>query len=233
MIHRLPKLPYEITALEPHIDTRTMAIHHRKHHQGYVDNLNKALEGHEDLQARTGFELLQDLDAIPESIRTAVRNNAGGHVNHTIFWSSMSATGGGQPTDQLAEAIDSAFGAFENFKSQFSQAAATHFGSGWAWLCIEDGGGLQVTSTANQDNPISAGLIPILGLDLWEHAYYLNYENRRVDYINAWWNVVNWDQVAGSYGLYELGEGLNELAEWIRAKWAEFEEAWSIPAGNA
>jgi Fe-Mn family superoxide dismutase len=227
MTHKLPKLPYEVSALEPYIDTRTMAIHHDKHHQAYVNNLNKALEGYEDLQSKTVLELLQNLDAVPESIRTAVRNNAGGHINHSMFWLSLSAEGGGQPVGKLAEAINTAFGSFDNFQTQFSQAAATRFGSGWAWLCIEDGGGLKVMSTANQDNPISQGLIPIVGLDVWEHAYYLNYQNRRPDYITAWWNVVDWDYVAGNYGLYQVGEGLNQVAEWARAKWNNLEESWA------
>lgn len=199
MAHELPALPYAHNALEPHIDARTMEIHHGKHHQGYVNNLNKALEGHPNLQSKSVEELLKDLNAIPQDIRTAVRNNGGGHANHSLFWPCMSPSGGGQPSGALAQAIKSAFGSFDSFKDQFSKAAATRFGSGWAWLCVDNGGGLVVTSTPNQDSPLSEGLTPILGLDVWEHAYYLKYQNRRPDYIAAWWNVVNWDQVAKNY----------------------------------
>ena len=226
MTHKLPKLPYEFSALEPHIDTRTMAIHHDKHHAGYVNNLNNALEGYEELQSKSGLELLQNLDAVPDSIRTAVRNNGGGHVNHSMFWLSMSPKGGGQPSGQLADAIETAFGSFDNFKTQFGQTAATRFGSGWAWLCVADDGGLKVMSTANQDNPISEGLVPILGLDVWEHAYYLNYQNRRPDYIAAWWNVVDWDHAADNYALYQVNAGLNQASDWAKAKWAKVEDAW-------
>jgi Fe-Mn family superoxide dismutase len=194
--HECPPLPYPYDALEPHIDTRTMQIHHDKHHQGYVNKLNAALEGHAELQAKTVEELLSDLDALPESIRTAVRNNGGGHANHSLFWPSMSPEGGGEPDGALAQAINAAFGSFDGFKEQFSKAAATRFGSGWAWLCVGSGGSLQVMSTPNQDSPLSQGLTPILGLDVWEHAYYLNYQNRRPDYIAAFWNIVNWDEVA-------------------------------------
>jgi Fe-Mn family superoxide dismutase len=199
MAHELPALPYAHDALEPHIDARTMEIHHGKHHQGYVNNLNNALEGHADLQNKSVEALLQNLGAIPESIRTAVRNNGGGHANHSLFWPCMSPKGGGEPTGELANAIKAAFSSFASFKEQFSKAAATRFGSGWAWLCVDNGGELVVTSTPNQDNPLSEGLTPILGLDVWEHAYYLNYQNRRPDYIAAWWNVVNWEQVAQNY----------------------------------
>jgi Fe-Mn family superoxide dismutase len=199
MAHELPALPYAHNALEPHIDARTMEIHHGKHHQGYVNNLNKALEGQKILQNKSVEELLSDLEAVPESIRAAVRNNGGGHANHSLFWPCMSPNGGGEPSGELAEAIKSTFGSFASFKEQFSTAAATRFGSGWAWLCVDKSGGLVVTSTPNQDNPLSAGLKPILGLDVWEHAYYLNYQNRRPDYIAAWWNVVNWEQVAKNY----------------------------------
>jgi Fe-Mn family superoxide dismutase len=199
MTHELPALPYPYGALEPHIDARTMEIHHGKHHQGYVNNLNKALEGQANLQSKSVEELLQNLEVIPESIRTAVRNNGGGHANHSLFWPCMSPNGGGEPSGELAEAIKAAFGSFANFKEQFSTAAATRFGSGWAWLCLDKGGKLMVTGTPNQDNPLSEGLKPILGLDVWEHAYYLKYQNRRPDYIAAWWNVVNWAQVAKNY----------------------------------
>jgi len=196
MTHKLPDLPYDYNALEPYIDAKTMSIHHGKHHQGYVNNLNTALEKYPDLQNEALVELLADLDTIPADIRTAVRNNGGGHANHSLFWRCMSPQGGGEPKGNLAEAINKSFGSFGNFKEQFTKAAATRFGSGWAWLCVDGNDKLIVTSTPNQDNPISEGLVPILGLDVWEHAYYLNYQNRRPDYIAAWWNVVNWDEVA-------------------------------------
>lgn len=200
MPHELPKLPYSYEALEPHIDARTMEIHHTKHHQTYVNNLNAALEKHHNLQTKSVEELIKDLNAIPEDIRTAVRNNGGGHLNHSMFWLMMSSHGGGEPKGDLVAAIKSAFGDFASFKDQFSKAAAGRFGSGWAWLCIDKSGKLVINSTPNQDNPISDGLKPIVGLDVWEHAYYLKYQNRRADYIGAWWNVVNWDQVAKNYG---------------------------------
>ncbi len=199
MTHELPALPYAHAALEPHIGVRTMEIHHGKHHQAYVNNLNNALKGHADLQGKSIEELLQNLGAIPEAIRGAVRNNGGGHANHSLFWPCMSGDGGGEPGGGLAAAINAACGSFDSFKTQFGQAAATRFGSGWAWLSVDSAGGLVVTSTPNQDNPISEGLKPILGLDVWEHAYYLSYQNRRLDYIAAWWNVVNWAQVAQNY----------------------------------
>jgi Fe-Mn family superoxide dismutase len=199
MAHQLPALPYAHSALEPHIDARTMEIHHGKHHQGYVNNLNAALEGHADLQGKSVEDLLKDLNGVPEGIRMAVRNNGGGHANHSLFWPCMSPDGGGEPGGDLAAAITAAFGSFNDFKDQFSKAAATRFGSGWGWLSVNSNGGLVVSSTPNQDNPLSEGLTPILGLDVWEHAYYLNYQNRRPDYVAAWWNVVNWDQVAKNY----------------------------------
>jgi Fe-Mn family superoxide dismutase len=199
MAHELPKLPYGYDALEPHIDARTMEIHYTKHHQTYINNLNAALEKHPDLQGKSVEDLLKNLNAIPEDIRIAVRNNGGGHLNHTMFWPMMSPNGGGEPKGELAGVINSAFGSFANFKDQFSKAAAGRFGSGWAWLCVDKGGKLTITSTPNQDNPISDGLKPVLGLDVWEHAYYLKYQNRRADYITAWWNVVNWDQIAKNY----------------------------------
>ena len=199
MPHQLPELPYAHDALEPHVDTATMQIHHGKHHQAYVNNLNAAIAGHEDLQQKSAAELVANLDALPEGIRAAVRNNGGGHVNHSMFWTCMSPSGGGAPSGALAEKIDQAFGSFDAFKEQFGKAAATRFGSGWAWLCVGADGGLSVTSTANQDNPISGGgSTPILGLDVWEHAYYLNYQNRRPDYVAAFWNVVDWDAVAAN-----------------------------------
>jgi len=199
MPHELPKLPYSYDALEPHIDARTMEIHHTKHHQAYVNNLNAALEKYPNLQNKSVEELIKDLNAIPEDIRTAVRNNGGGHLNHSMFWPMMSSHGGGEPKGDLVAAIKSAFGDLASFKDQFSKAATGRFGSGWAWLCIDKNGKLVINSTPNQDNPISEGFKPILGLDVWEHAYYLKYQNRRADYIGAWWNVVNWEQVAKNY----------------------------------
>lgn len=199
MAHELPKLPYDYNALEPNIDAKTMEIHHSKHHQGYVNKLNDALKDNPELQNKSVEELLSDLNSLPESIRNGVRNNGGGHANHSLFWPCMSPNAGGKPTGELASAIDSAFGSFDSFKEQFANAAATRFGSGWAWLCVDSSGNLIVNSTPNQDTPISDGLKPILGLDVWEHAYYLNYQNRRPDYINSWWNVVNWDQVAQNF----------------------------------
>jgi len=199
MTHQLPDLPYGHGDLEPHIDARTMEIHHGKHHQAYVNNLNAALEGHPELQDKTALELVANLDAVPEGIRAAVRNNGGGHVNHTLFWTVMSPNGGGAPGGSLGSAIDAAFGSLDAFKQQFHQAGMTQFGSGWAWLVVNGEGGLEVAKTANQDNPVAQGLVPILGIDVWEHAYYLNYQNRRPDYIGAWWNVVNWEQVAANY----------------------------------
>jgi len=196
MAHVLPDLPYSYDALEPSIDAKTMEIHHGKHHQGYVNNLNAALENHPELQEKSVEDLISDLNSIPENIRNAVRNNGGGHANHSLFWPCMGPDGGGTPEGELADAINSAFGSFDDFKDQFSKAAATRFGSGWAWLCVDNNGNLVVTSTPNQDNPISEGLKPVLGLDVWEHAYYLNYQNRRPDYVSSWWNVVNWNQVA-------------------------------------
>lgn len=199
MAHELPDLPYGYDALEPHIDAETMRIHHTKHHQGYVNNLNAALEKHPELGEKTVEQLLSDLDSVPQDIRTAVRNNGGGHANHSLFWPCMAPGAGGAPSGELAAAVDSAFGSFESFRESFAKAAATRFGSGWAWLCAGGGGELLITSTANQDNPVSEGLKPILGLDVWEHAYYLNYQNRRPDYVKAWWNVVNWERVGENF----------------------------------
>lgn len=196
--YELPELPYAANALEPHIDEQTMNIHHGKHHNTYVTNLNNALEGHDDLASKSVEDLISDLNAVPENIRTAVRNNGGGHANHSLFWTIMSPNGGGEPTGELAEAINSTFGSFDAFKEKFAQAAATRFGSGWAWLIVNNGQ-LEVTSTPNQDSPLMEGKTPILGLDVWEHAYYLKYQNRRPDYISAFWNVVNWDEVAKRY----------------------------------
>ncbi len=199
MPFELPKLPYEYVALEPHIDARTMEIHHSKHHNAYTTNLNKALEAHADLQGKSINELLaNNLAIVPEAIRNAVRNNGGGFANHNLFWEIMGPGKGGEPGGELGAAIASTFGSFATFKEQFAAAGVGRFGSGWAWL-IADGGKLAITSTPNQDTPIMEGKTPILGLDVWEHAYYLNYQNRRPDYIAAWWNVVNWDKVAELY----------------------------------
>lgn len=194
MAHELPPLPYAYNALEPHIDETTMQIHHDRHHATYVNNVNAALEGHADLQAKSLHDLLTDINSVPESIRTAVRNNGGGHANHTLFWEVLGPNGGGQPTGALAGAISTTFGSFDKFKEEFAKAATTRFGSGWAWLVVENGN-LAVISTANQDNPVMEGKTPILGLDVWEHAYYLKYQNKRPDYIGAFWNVVNWAEV--------------------------------------
>jgi Fe-Mn family superoxide dismutase len=195
MTYTLPPLPYDYSALEPHVDARTMEIHHTKHHQGYVNNLNAALEKAPNLQGKDLDELLGSLDAVPEEIRTAVRNNGGGHWNHSMFWQIMGPNTGGEPAGALADALRSGFGGFDQFKEKFAAAATSRFGSGWAWL-IADGGKLSIESTPNQDTPVMQGKRPILGLDVWEHAYYLKYQNRRADYIGAWWNVVNWDEVA-------------------------------------
>ncbi|MCD8502229.1 MAG: superoxide dismutase [Bacillaceae bacterium] len=194
----LPELPYSFDALVPHIDEETMKIHHGRHHNTYVTNLNAALEGNSEFQEKSLEELLANLADLPESIRTAVRNNGGGHANHSLFWEILSPNGGGEPTGELAEAITAAFGSFTAFKEEFAKAATTRFGSGWAWLVV-DNGQLKVTSTPNQDTPIMDGITPVLGLDVWEHAYYLNYQNKRPDYIAAFWNVVNWDEVSKRY----------------------------------
>lgn len=199
MAYKLPELPYAYDALEPHFDKETMNIHHTKHHNTYITNVNNALEGNEELLSKSVEELISDLDAVPEDKRTAVRNNGGGHANHSLFWEILSPNGGGNPTGALAEAIDKKFGSFDAFKEEFAKAGATRFGSGWAWLVLNNGE-LEVTSTPNQDSPLMEGKTPLLGLDVWEHAYYLNYQNRRPDYISAFWNVVNWDEVAKRYG---------------------------------
>ena len=198
MPHTLPKLPYEYNALEPHIDAKTMEIHHTKHHQTYIDKLNAALEKYPEFAERPVEDLLKDLNAIPEDIRTAVRNHGGGHYNHSLFWNMMAPNAGGKATGEVATAIDSAFTSFENFQKQFADAAAARFGSGWVWL-VKNNDKLEIISTANQDSPISEGKHVVLGLDVWEHAYYLNYQNKRPDYVNAFWNVVNWDEVGKRY----------------------------------
>lgn len=194
MAYTLPPLPYAYNALEPHIDARTMEIHHTKHHQTYINNVNGAIAG-TDLEKLPVEQLIASLSKVPEDKRTVVRNNGGGHANHTLFWTIMGPGSGGAPTGDLAAAITSTFGSFDTFKEQFGKAATTRFGSGWAWLSL-DKGKLTVESTANQDSPLMEGRTPILGLDVWEHAYYLNYQNRRPDYITAFWNVVNWNEVA-------------------------------------
>ena len=198
MPYELPPLPYDYNALEPHIDEQTMQIHHDKHHQAYVDNANKALDGTQWADSPVE-EVLADLGSLPEDIRGAVRNNAGGHANHTLFWETMKPGGGGAPSGDLAAAIDAAFGSFDDFKAAVKDAGIKRFGSGWAWLVKDAGGNLAVVSTANQDSPISDGQTPLLGVDVWEHAYYLKYQNRRPDYLDAWWNTVDWDRVAGRF----------------------------------
>lgn len=195
---QLPDLGYAHDALEPHIDTRTMEIHHGKHHAGYTNKLNAALEAHADLHGKSAEELVSNLGQLPEAIQTAVRNNGGGFINHSLFWSVMTPGGSSAPSGDLAAAIDSAFGSFDDFKAKFQAAAGSRFGSGWGWLVVGDGG-LEVVSTPNQDSPLMDGKTPILGVDVWEHAYYLNYQNRRPDYLGAFWNVVNWDVVAANY----------------------------------
>lgn len=198
MAFELPKLAYAYDALEPHIDARTMEIHHTKHHNAYITNLNGAVEKTPELDGKSLEEMLGDLNAVPEAVRGVVRNHGGGTFNHNLFWEVMGPNAGGAPSGDLAAAIDSAFGSFDAFKAEFAKAAGGQFGSGWAWL-VKNNEGLAVVATPNQDNPLSLGLTPILGLDVWEHAYYLNYQNRRPDYVSAWWNVVNWDAVAEKY----------------------------------
>lgn len=199
MPHQLPPLPYANDALEPHIDALTMEIHHDRHHATYVNNLNAALEKYPELQNKSVEELISDLNAVPEDIRTAVRNNGGGHANHSLFWETIGPNAGGEPTGALKEAIDKDLGGFAAFKEAFSKAAAGRFGSGWAWLAVDKSGKLVVTSTPNQDSPLMEGMTPILGIDVWEHAYYLKYQNKRPEYINAFFNVINWDAVAKRY----------------------------------
>lgn len=201
---KLPPLGFAYDALVPHIDQRTMEIHHTKHHQAYIDNANKALADQPELKGRSAEDLLKNLSVVPEKIRMTVRNNVGGHVNHAFFWQTLAQNAGGAPIGELAEAVNKAFGTFDAFKAQFSDAAMKRFGSGWAWLSA-DRGGLKVHSTANQDSPFSEGATPLLGVDVWEHAYYLNYQNRRADYLAAFWNVVNWSQVAKNYQLSKTG----------------------------
>ena len=194
MSHQFPPLPYEAAALEPHIDTLTMQIHHGKHHAAYVNNLNAALEKHSELQGKSAEDLIKSLSSVPDDIRTAVRNNGGGHVNHTMFWQIMGPGRGGAPAGHIADVITHTFGGFDAFKEQMNKAGVGRFGSGWVWL-VDSGGKLSIESTANQDNPLMEGKRPIFGIDVWEHAYYLKYQNRRPDYLAAWWNVINWDEV--------------------------------------
>ena len=198
MAHELPPLPYDYAALEPVIDTATMKLHHDMHHAAYVKNLNAALEKHPNLQSKSAEDLIKDLNAVPDDIRGAVRNNGGGHVNHTMFWKIMKAGGGGEPTGAIADAIKKSFGSFNDLKTKFNDAGVKQFGSGWAWVVLK-GSDLQVMSTPNQDNPMSQGLKPIFGNDVWEHAYYLKYNNRRPEYLTAWWNVINWDEINKRY----------------------------------
>ena len=232
MTYELPDLPYGYDALEPSVDTRTMHVHHDKHHQAYVTNLNKALEGYEELQEKSTIELLLDLDEVPEGIRTAVRNNAGGHANHTMFWQCMSPDGGGEPDGSLANAIEESFGSFGAFQTAFNKAAATYFGSGWIWLCVDTEGKLQITTTPGHDNPVVDGLMPLLVLDVWEHAYYLKYENRRGDFIAAWWNVVDWETVATNLAASKIALGLDKVAEWARGTWSKLEEGLAKLGGS-
>ncbi len=199
MAHEVPPLPYPFDSLEPHIDAKTMEIHHDKHHAAYVNKLNAALEKQPDLKSKSVEQLLSQIGSLPDSVRTAVNNHGGGHLNHTIFWNNMSPNGGGAPTGELAGAISATFGSFEEFKTRFSAAAAGRFGSGWAWLCADRSGKLVLQDFPNQNSPLTEDLKPILGLDVWEHAYYLKYQNRRPDYIAAWWNVVNWPDVADRF----------------------------------
>jgi Fe-Mn family superoxide dismutase len=199
MTYQLPDLPYDYSALEPHIDARTMEIHHTKHHKTYVDKLNAAIEGHSDLEYDNVDDLLKNFDKVPEDIKGAVRNHGGGHSNHSLFWTIMGPDGGGEPSGNVASAIDESFGSFKEFRDKFNAAATNHFGSGWAWL-VSDGGKLDVISLPNQDSPLITGKTPILGLDVWEHAYYLKYQNKRPDYIEAWWNTINWSGVGQRLG---------------------------------
>jgi Fe-Mn family superoxide dismutase len=212
MAHELPPLPYDYSALEPVIDAQTMTLHHDMHHAAYVKNLNAALEKHPTLQSKSAEDLIRDLNQIPEDIRAAVRNNGGGHVNHTMFWKIMKPQGGGAPSGAISEVIAKTFGSFQDFQTKFNDAGVKQFGSGWAWLVGKPSGELLITSTANQDSPISQGLFPILGNDVWEHAYYLKYNNRRPEYLAAWWNVVNWEEVNQRYRALKSGSHEPALA---------------------
>ncbi|MHC4448797.1 MAG: superoxide dismutase [Planctomycetota bacterium] len=223
MAHTVPPLPYSTDALEPHIDAQTMTIHHDKHHAAYVSKLNAAIEKHPELGDKSALELITDLDAIPEDIRGAVRNHGGGHVNHSLFWTILGPDGGGTPTGSLIAGIDESFGSFDAFKDQFSAAAGSVFGSGWAWLCVGDDGKLKITTTANQDNPVfTEGSLPILGIDVWEHAYYLKYQNRRPDYVGAFFNVINWDQVDDYLTMIRVADGVMKAKDWATAQFDKF-----------
>jgi Fe-Mn family superoxide dismutase len=212
MTHELPPLPYAYEALEPTIDKQTMTLHHDMHHGAYVKNLNAALEKHSALAGKSAEDLLRNLDAIPEDIRAAVRNNGGGHVNHSMFWKIMKPKGGGDPTGPIADVIKKTFGSFQDFQAKFNDAGAKQFGSGWVWLAGKSNGEVQIITTPNQDNPISQGLYPIFGNDVWEHAYYLKYHNRRPEYLAAWWNVVNWDEINKRYAAFKAGAEAHEPA---------------------
>ena len=207
MAYELPPLPYDYSALEPYIDTQTMQLHHDKHHAAYVNNLNAALQNNSEFASLPVDELMRRLNDVPENIRTAVRNNGGGHANHSMFWKIMTPNGGGEPTGELASAIQQAFGSFDAFKTAFNDAGVKRFGSGWTWLVLDRSGKLQVMSTANQDSPLTEGLYPVMGNDVWEHAYYLKYQNRRPEYLNAWWNVVNWNEITRRYAEGRSGTG--------------------------
>ncbi len=225
MAHKLPDLPYAHDALEPHIDTQTMGIHHGKHHQAYVTNLNAALESYPDLQDKSAFELLAGFADLPDDLKPAMRKHGGGHVNHSMFWTLMSGDGGGEPTGALADEINATFGSFDEFKAAFKAAAGGVFGSGWAWLVVDGDGKLKITTTANQDNPVfTEGSLPILGVDVWEHAYYLRYQNRRPDYLEAFFNVVNWNQVSVYLAMVRVGEGVIAVQDWADAQRAKVEE---------
>jgi len=207
MAYELPPLPYDYSALEPYIDTQTMQLHHDKHHAAYVTNVNAALQNNSEFASLPIDELVRRLNDVPENIRTAVRNNGGGHANHSMFWKIMTPNGGGEPTGELASAIQQAFGSFDAFKTALNDAGVKRFGSGWTWLVLDRNGKLQVMSTANQDSPLTEGLYPVMGNDVWEHAYYLKYQNRRPEYLNAWWNVVNWNEIARRYAEGRSGTG--------------------------
>ena len=232
MPYELPKLPYDFNALEPYIDTRTMTIHYRMRHGDYVKTLNEALKGYDELQKTSVYGLLHDLDAVPQEIRTAVRNNGGGHANHSLFWSSLSSSGGGEPDGQLAELIETAFGSCDAFQDQFTQATVDLFGSGWAWLCVDADGSASIKTTANEDNPLLEGLFPLLGLDLWEHAYYVNYENRRANYVAAWWSVVNWDNVSENYLSFKAQSAVDDASAKVKGFWNKLESGWDNLVGS-
>jgi len=225
MAHKLPALPYDFDALEPHIDAETMRIHHDKHHQAYVNNLNAALEAYPDLQEKSVLDLMIGFHDLPEALKPAVQKQGGGHVNHSMFWTIMGPGGGGEPGALMAGEINETFGSFDEFKAAFKAAAGGVFGSGWAWLVVDGDGNLKITSTANQDNPVfTEGSLPILGLDVWEHAYYLKYQNRRPDYIDAFFNVINWDQVGQYLAMIRVGEGVIAMKDWAAEQKAKLQD---------